>query len=139
MIGGYLLCGRRLIPRIGIRLEHPFCRDLVDRLYVPNLSDLRVATTHSGGRKARPYESWANFFGRGGVYPRPQRTRRSPEPPDLESVDLGDSIVCHSSWQLKICMNRFLSGAEGCRLCPVNLEPINGGAAWTMTRRTKAS
>jgi len=34
-------------------------------------------TTNSGGRKARPYDGQVNPFGRGGVYPRPQRTDRS--------------------------------------------------------------
>ena len=44
------------------------------------VSDLKAPTTNSGGRKARPYDGQVNPFGRGGVYPRPQRTDRSANP-----------------------------------------------------------
>ncbi len=44
------------------------------------MSDLEAPTTNSGGRKARPYDGQVNPFGRGGVYPRPQRTDRSANP-----------------------------------------------------------
>ena len=49
-------------------------------LLLPKMSDLEAPTTNSGGRKARPYEGQVNPFGRGGVYPRPQRTDRSANP-----------------------------------------------------------
>ncbi len=41
------------------------------------MSDLETVKTNSGGRKARPYDMQLNSFGRGGVYPRPQKSDRS--------------------------------------------------------------
>jgi len=44
------------------------------------MSDLEAPITNSGGRNARPYDGQVNPFGRGGVYPRPQRTVFSANP-----------------------------------------------------------
>ena len=48
---------------------------IVVNFFIAKMSDLETPTTNSGGRKARPYDGQVNPFGRGGVYPRPQRAR----------------------------------------------------------------
>jgi hypothetical protein len=48
---------------------------IVVKFFIAKMSDLEAPTTNSGGRKARPYDGQVNPFGRGGVYPRPQRAR----------------------------------------------------------------
>jgi hypothetical protein len=64
---------------------------------IPKMSDLEAPATNSGGRKARPYDGQVNPFGRGGVYPRPQRTDRSANPCIGGSLNLGQTIF-QSNW-----------------------------------------
>ncbi len=71
-------------------------------LLLPKMSDLEASTTNSGGRKARPYDRQANPFGRGGVYPRPQRTDRSARARIIHesaapTVDM--AVIPANSWQ----------------------------------------
>jgi hypothetical protein len=80
---------------------------------IPQLSDLHIATTHSGGREARPYESLADLFGRGGVYPRPQGTRRSPDPLTW-SRSIWISIILASLLAPQIFFKIFLTGGFFC-------------------------
>jgi hypothetical protein len=64
---------------------------MVINFFIAKMSDLEAPTTNSGGRKARPYDGQVNPFGRGGVYPRPQRTDRSANP-CIEIAQLGNNF-----------------------------------------------
>jgi hypothetical protein len=66
------------------------------------MSDLEASITNSGGRKARPYDGQANPFGRGGVYPRPQRTDRS------ANFGFGGRAKLINCFSLKKCVNMGL-------------------------------